>query len=128
MHSYQSRWEELFTNQQGQIMTNFKPEQWVINKYTNEILQFFEVDEFAPTECYGKHDQYIGSLSKLSIWQPKPGEWCWFWRVSDFDAPILSRFYNMKDNLFTCTNSKQSLFTHCEPFIGQLPTTIKDNT
>ena len=26
MHSYQSRWEELFTNQQGQVMTNFKPQ------------------------------------------------------------------------------------------------------
>ena len=64
----------------------------------------------------------------MTNFKPQPNEWCWFWNVSDFNAPILSRFCNMKDNLFKCTNSKQILFTHCEPFIGQLPTILKDNT
>ena len=94
-----------------QIMNSFKPGDWVhIPSLNTEPVQY-RLDL-----CH------LG----LEHWQPKPDEWCWFWRVSDFDAPILSRFRNMKDNLFNCTNSKQILFTHCEPFIGQLPTSLKD--
>ena len=101
-------------------MTNFKPGDWAVCPEDNKI---FLIDG----DYNGGYQstEYWSGLDFI-LWQPQPNEWCWFWCVSDFDAPILSRFCNMKDNLFTCTNSKQILFTHCEPFIGQLPTILKD--
>ena len=133
MHSYQSRWEELPTNQQGQVMTNFKPGDWVIIPNDSDKRSLAQVKETytesSKVKLYWPSEDSAAVCSEMThyeLWQPKSGEWCWFWCVSDFDAPILSRFYNMKDNLFTCTNSKQILFTHCEPFIGQLPTILKD--
>ena len=94
-------------------MSSFKPGDWVYIPSLNT-----EPAQYRSDLCH------LG----LELWQPKVGEWCWFWNVTNFDAPTLSRFCGMQDKLFRCTNSKQNLFTHCEPFIGQLPTSIKDQS
>ena len=94
-------------------MSSFKPGDWVYIPSLNT-----EPAQYRSDLCH------LG----LELWQPKPNEWCWFWNVTDFDAPTLSRFCGMQDKLFRCTNSKQNLFTHCEPFIRQLPTSIKDQS
>ena len=96
-----------------QLMSSFKPGDWVDIPSLNT-----EPAQYRSDLCH------LG----LELWQPKVGEWCWFWNVTNFDAPTLSKFYGMQDKLFKCTNSKQYLFTHCEPFIGQLPTSIKDQS
>ena len=96
-----------------QLMSSFKPGDWVYIPSLNT-----EPAQYRSDLCH------LG----LELWQPKVGEWCWFWNVTNFDAPTLSKFYGMQDKLFKCTNSKQNLFTHCEPFIGQLPTSIKDQS
>ena len=93
-------------------MNSFKPGDWVHIPSLNT-----EPAQYRSDLCH------LG----LELWKPKVGEWCWFWNVTNFDAPTLSKFYGMQDKLFKCTNSKQKLFTHCEPFIGQLPTSLRIN-
>ena len=116
-------------------MNSFKPGDWVqhielATTYGGHILKIEEIDErnepLGFVSLIGQGKTLHSNFAKL--WQPKPNEWCWFWSVTNFDAPTLSKFYDMQDKLFKCTNSKQNLFTHCEPFIGQLPTSIKDQS
>lgn len=74
-------------------------------------------------------------------WEPKPEEWCWFWNDS-IDAPILAKLISI-DSVFgrpleykvkttsciseTSYNYMSNMsFKKCEPFIGQLPSVLKD--
>lgn len=115
-----------------QLMNLFKLGDWVIStKYPNlnpiQIESIYESNT-RPGTLGLKSKGTVLYSDEVKLWQPKPNEWCWFWNVTDFDAPTLSRFCGMQDKLFRCTNSKQNLFTHCEPFIRQLPTSIKDQS
>lgn len=66
--------------------------------------------------------------SNLEIWQPKEGEWCWFWNYTD--TPNFMMFNGItEDNLYngiTCIGGCDIEFDYCEPFIGELPSFIKD--
>ena len=110
-------------------MNPFKPGNWVRHiafksKHKCISINDGEFDDKVSVTNSPSFDNEF--MIDYELWHPKVGEWCWFWNVTDFDAPTLSRFCGMQDKLFRCTNSKQNLFTHCEPFIGQLPTSIKD--
>ena len=60
--------------------------------------------------------------SKLELWQPQLGEWCWFWDSDNF-PPRLRQFKRL-----TLSNKYESyqglVYFYCEPFLGQLPTTL----
>ena len=57
-------------------------------------------------------------------WQPKPGEWCWY---SKWDKIVCVEFYLCKFVLDM--NEVEPEFKHkYEPFIGELPTFLKENT
>ena len=60
--------------------------------------------------------------SKLELWQPQLGEWCWFWDLGNF--PELRQF---KRILISNKYESYQTFTYdyCEPFLGKLPTTLK---
>ena len=60
--------------------------------------------------------------SKLELWQPQLGEWCWFWDSGNF--PELRQF---KRILISNKYQSYQTFTYdyCEPFLGKLPTTLK---
>ena len=109
-----------------QLMKVFKPGDWVKYKDQQDTT-IYKVMDILSNDLIDIEDTIVDKYD-IELWQPKPNEWCWFWNVTDFDAPTLSRFCGMQDKLFRCTNSKQNLFTHCEPFIGQLPTSLKDNS
>lgn len=68
------------------------------------------------------------SMSKFKLWQPQPNEWCWFW--SQGFVPHISRFKEMYgDGEFINYYEDKEVITfssHCEPFIGKLPTFVKD--
>ena len=112
-------------------MNPFKPGNWVRHiafksKHKCISINDGEFDDKVSVTNSPSFDNEF--MIDYELWHPKVGEWCWFWNVTDFDAPTLSRFCGMQDKLFRCTNSKQNLFTHCEPFIGQLPTSLKDQS
>jgi hypothetical protein len=59
----------------------------------------------------------------LPKWQPKPGEWCWFW--DDIKAEsVLRKFSIMNGNRFECNLGSRWL--NCAPFIGELPEHLKE--
>lgn len=63
-------------------------------------------------------------------WTPEPGEWCWFF---DKDRiPTISQFVEFHKDIskyFATYPSKHKSFgayyTHCEPFMGELPSDLK---
>jgi hypothetical protein len=55
-------------------------------------------------------------------WQPESGQWCWFWDSKDF-APWLGQFEQMNARKYRDTESRNWDF--CEPFIGELPSYLK---
>jgi hypothetical protein len=48
-------------------------------------------------------------------WQPKEGEWCWFWDGGS-ESAFLSKF---QSRYF-------SAYKHCAPFVGELPEHLKN--
>ena len=94
-------------------------------------------------------DGYIDSLDNqvavimkeesLELWEPKPGEWCWVFNKLR-GIPVLRRAVRVEDNFknryddvkFTKAVrvgredylDEEVGYRFCEPFIGQLPTSI----
>ena len=64
-------------------------------------------------------------------WQPKPGEWCWFYQ-SKREIPTLGnlKHFSDKDSFCAYSTPKASMsvkyFKYYEPFLGQLPTNLQD--
>lgn len=69
-----------------------------------------------------KDYKYFKDCNTLYLWQPQPGEWCWFWNEYD-DIPTLNRFLCMYSD---DENGLPNGFDFCEPFTGQLPSFLKD--
>lgn len=73
-------------------------------------------------------EQYRAIIANLpapqpEAWQPKPGEWCWFW--DDIKAEtVLRRFSLMNGNRFQCNLGLK--WQNCAPFIGELPEHLKE--
>ena len=66
------------------------------------------------------------SFEDCILWEPKDGEWCWFWndgtslQIGKF-SHMFGKDYAMHDELGFDT------FQHCEPFLGKLPTTLRED-
>ena len=73
-------------------------------------------------------EQYRAIIANLpdpqpEAWQPKPGEWCWFW--DDIKAEtVLRRFSMINGNRFECNLGLRWL--NCAPFTGELPEHLKE--
>jgi hypothetical protein len=59
-------------------------------------------------------------------WQPKPGEWCWFWDGDMKERAFIARFKGMYDGCFMFGNYQAPRFQHCAPFTGELPEHLKE--
>lgn len=108
-------------------MQNFKVGDWVRDKVNGKVVQLAE--HFHP--------------GGIELWEPKPGEWCWFWNEYS-DVPILAKLISIgsvfgrpleyKVKTPSCISEisynymSNMSFKKCEPFIGQLPSFLKDNT
>ena len=91
-------------------------------------MQNFKVGDWvrAPSGCiYQINETNILHGTKHFIqWKPKTGEWCWY---SKWDKIVCVEFYLCKFVLDM--NEVESEFKHkYEPFIGELPTFLKENT
>jgi hypothetical protein len=56
-------------------------------------------------------------------WQPKPGEWCWFWDERNTCAR-LAKFAIFKDDAYH--EHTHNGWENCAPFIGELPDHLKE--
>lgn len=77
----------------------------------------------------------------LELWIPQKDEYCWFWNDL-FKVPILAKLISIEqvfgrptkylvktpDCITKCSHNYTSemSFENCEPFIGELPSNLKD--
>ena len=112
-------------------MQNFKVGDWVRIK-----TDTFEYDGTASiskgVKQLSKSNMWIFSENHykcdpdkyIEHWKPTEGEWCWY---SKWDKVVCVEFYLCKFVLDM--NEVEPEFKHkYEPFIGQLPSFLKDNT
>lgn len=100
----------------------FKVGDWVIDN--GNIYRFVEPSS---------EDSYKKSLETLELWHPKEGEWCWFMFSDKYELRCLTLgkfigFKADKDLRYTYSDVDGEIFSAdvCEPFIGELPTLLKD--
>lgn len=111
------------------------------------MMEQFKIGDWL--QVIAGHERPIGSLFKVEscltryratdvkLWQPKEGEWCWFWNTQK--DLTLQKFWKMEQNYFIVAfyekhkidgiafydiNDKH--FKNCEPFIGELPSFLKE--
>lgn len=90
-------------------------------KYISQIKKITSEWEYPIITEYGRF-----RLDSTKLWQPKPGEWCWFWDAFTKDAPLLTRFIKMTPEGYYTSHSRNKEYSHCEPFVGTLPSSLKD--
>ena len=111
----------------------FKIDNWV-QMLGSEDKTIYQVIDILPNDVIDIGDTIVDKYD-IKLWEPKPNEWCWFW--NNDNQPFLAQFEEMDDDQYV---TKQGLhgsyadlsdatfsFRFCEPFIGQLPTNLKDN-
>ena len=126
--------EELNATQKT-TKNKFKIGDWVVYpvgiRGSEEILQITNIDEKG--FCSFRDCSKMYQIDKLSLWKPKPGEWCWvfddksqipvlrkFVCTHDKENSILFRFYIVEEHDRTNLH-----YRYIEPFIGALPSTIE---
>ena len=77
-----------------------------------------------------------GSRKNVKLWQPEEGEWCWFYfseSVSDHNCLTLGKFIGFRNKesnalFLEYYDTDNNIFASdmCEPFIGNLPSFIKE--
>jgi hypothetical protein len=60
----------------------------------------------------------------LPKWQPKPGEWCWFWDEGT-NGVLLAKFTNITEGKLYRSHGG-SVWKYCAPFNGELPEHLKE--
>ena len=136
-----------------QLMNSFKPGDWIKStRYPNlrpiQIISIYESNT-RPGILGLKSKGTVLYSDEVELWQPKVSEWCWF--INTDCAPLLAQFVKMQTQSFWINNEYKSVlgykankfghysgnigpvdedyvFVYCEPFIGQLPTSLKDQS
>ena len=109
-------------------MSEFKVGDWVRHKYVQTVHRCTYVNG-------GEFEDKISTKPSLSfdseymedyiLWEPKVGEWCWFWKgYPESEVPVLQQFDRYD---YQYQTKQKGCFNHCELFIGELPTFLKDN-
>ena len=104
----------------------FKVGDWICQN--NYVMKIDSMTDYA----YHSNDGKAIKLENAELWKPQPCEWCWFW--NDGERPTLGQFVVMsKDNeayrmkRFNSTDKNSRYYSkYCEPFIGELPTALKE--
>ena len=73
-------------------------------------------------------EQKIFFLEECEVWKPKEDEWCWFWNSSlgIWFISTLKDFGEYNNLVQYRCNSVYYICEKCEPFIGELPSFLKD--
>ena len=70
-------------------------------------------------------DNCKGNYGDWELWKPEVGEWCWFWNKGSSE-PSLGQFKEEINGKYY-VKRKIYAFDFCEPFIGELPSFLKEN-
>lgn len=109
-------------------MYEFKIGDWVIVTTSGGHISTNQITSIPDHVHIRVNDQNLLTVARACVlWEPKTNEWCWFWNTGE--PPILDRLhkhYDLNDHLGNYETQRNCLYQHCEPFIGQLPTIIKD--
>jgi hypothetical protein len=91
----------------------------------NDIYKLTESNIWLFEEADKRRFSYEDSTPYFELWKPQPGEWYW-----DKDHKKLLKCSTHNDCVFKSKNQHgkgfYSILKHCEPFIGELPTYLKD--
>lgn len=102
----------------------FKIGDWVaVNGHTQQILEFINEDSYGKTDMVELTNDYV-HVEELRPWRPQVGEWCWFYDHRD-EIPALGQF-KKQINGYHSSAFGGSICHFCEPFIGELPSFIKE--
>ena len=112
-------------------MNEFKVGDWVIllNKDVHKVEAISKNGRvlFLSTHEIPQADNWWG-VDQCKPWQPKEGEWCWFqWaQPKTANYQILSKFKLNSPCGRYYEDIDGMCFDFCEPFIGTLPSFLKD--
>ena len=121
-----------------QLMNPFKPGDWVKYKDQQDTT-IYKVINILPNDLIDIEDTIVDKYD-IELWQPQPGEWCWFLNHKN-DLPRLRKFISASNpfdrpTVYTTQPDPSTemsraycgieSYNYCEPFIGQLPTILKD--
>lgn len=122
-------------------MQQFKVGDWLENiRSVNQriIKQVVDCKEHLDTLTVGNPTNGVNVILKsdITLWQPKQGEWCWFYDSCNPQVtPVLAQFDYMSENIYVTKAIELPLsgegpypygFNSCIPFIGTLPDIPKD--
>lgn len=99
-------------------MNNFKIGDWVRDYPDRKPFQLKSEYFKGVTK---RNDKWFSSLIP---WQPKEGEWCWFWNKPLVQELRLGQFSNMHNDMYYTYTGHD--FDNCKPFIGELPSFLKE--
>ena len=108
-------------------MSEFKVGDWVTVKGT------LASDIFKLTDKEVEHKEILLAHFRFgeetwSHWQPKVGEWCWFYNTGEgkpFCGKFVTAIQRNNSILYRAHNAWHEC-EYCEPFIGELPSWIKE--
>ena len=126
-------------------MKEFKVGDWAVNKTSKQRIIKKVTSVYSNSDTVTVGDSTVGInvmlIEDLELWKPKPGEWCWFYN-SLTDTPTLSKLI-LIESIYerpeiylaetpSCISktsygySPSMIFKFCEPFLGKLPSNLKD--
>ena len=128
----------------------FKVGDWIVNSECPDSpfqVSKYWLDHIINTgRTIGGNTEQTGDLKNFRPWQPQLGEWCWFYKGRPYNTPCLRKFITVIDDTYIALNSQNSkhitptevpsfkkgisdsyvTYKNCEPFIGQLPSYLKE--
>lgn len=96
-------------------MNNFKVGDWVTNLKDQKIEQIDYMWRLNQTKRKAT-EEFLKLCCKP--WQPKEGEWCWFWDGDINASPLIGKYGYL--------SWTEQFYSIIEPFIGDLPSFLKE--
>jgi len=105
----------------------FKVGDWCYHENSIKQIDFIDEDTICGDESImiSFTNNSYGYTSDCELWQPKEGEWCWFYSELN-ERPYIDKFITMKGDYYK-TLWWNDNFQFCEPFIGELPSFLKES-
>jgi len=93
-----------------------------------------DYDQFFDIDMIETEDDYV-SAEVVELWQPKEGEYVWFWKMHNKELLYMFGKFSHhnqfgyiidEDENGAIISSKLRYWDNCDPFIGKLPSFIKE--